>query len=1186
MSVLQENEFLIGLDLESDIRDIDAGFYTYLLNGTTNSTFERNLGAAESITSNIKVTNFWDNVSKQYRTFSLPSGTNRCIGWCQDLKNSALIFFNYNSNGYHAIYRYWVKPQTISPFIEALTLYVPGSPPLTWGSVLGFTLENKIYNAKIIETAKVKSDWTVNPEHPVFGNDIPVQLLFFTDGNQPQRRLDTSDLFLILQESYVFDQYWINVAKQAPQKSPSIIMDVDANRKTNNLAYKHFQFRVRYKYKNGEYSSLSPISDISLLTKDDYLMLNFDRATSGIDNNYISISGGDAIHDTVDMVEAFVREGNGSSTTGATNPEWYRFAELKRGTDFGPTGYQVSYYGDEETFPLSSIESDTNFFTVPLLSRHQEVVEGNQVVYADCTEGQDKEPIEATIEYVTTEVELPLYPVYIIQGAWSSVGFIDIARVLDPTGREPGDIVGGTYEILQSGTGAVISSFVPYYYVLTSADIANIDVFGVNIAAYIQSTSLLTVSYNNIGKTLFGAVTGGRIISFPTSGSVYSKSPVDRSFKEGCFHKFGMIHYDSEMRQGNFEQLPDLYIPFVTETYPRSGSFAYVPEVYGVKLTVASKPPIWAKYYKLVHKKSISKTAMFLANNIAYVDNKLRIRCRSYTEFINGFNVTGGLTALPFNPVGVPDFVSSEWVGAKIRFLTQEQSGFIANTSKVVLNEYIQARVLSIEDVTVSSVSMLQITVSDFGFPSMGIGNNTLFEIYKEGYEPVYFELPISESANGYGTIENPGEEDREYDFQAAGFLETYLGDTYKRWRIMRFGQYHIESFSISDWWASEYDCRGRIQAETPNMSSQRIRTMLRWSGKLFQNTNINNTNVFDEGNYRILETKFGAIEGIRQIGYTLKVAMWGNIASVFIGRREVQNADASTQLVITDSLIGTVNYSEDKYGCKHAGSIYVNDRTMYFFDIINRCFCKNDPNGSDDISQKKAQRYWQDLSQTIQEDGLDVITGYDHSMGLIFVTIKKETATTENSTTISFAVKKGFWHGFHTFEKAISDTFLAIDNMGNIGSSMACFLNGEVWLMNGGSDDLNLFGDDVAFKAGCATNIQKESVKVFMNHVCRSNRRPNKSTQTIPYSDTNPNGMESYIPGGKYLYKEGVYYSDCNNNKNTFGVPTTIEQTLRGLVSGDKLRGHACDTVIEFTGNEKVILKSSSMGVIPSPKS
>ena len=53
MSVLQENEFLIGLDLESDLRDVDPGFYTYLLNGTTNSTFARNLGAAESITSNV-----------------------------------------------------------------------------------------------------------------------------------------------------------------------------------------------------------------------------------------------------------------------------------------------------------------------------------------------------------------------------------------------------------------------------------------------------------------------------------------------------------------------------------------------------------------------------------------------------------------------------------------------------------------------------------------------------------------------------------------------------------------------------------------------------------------------------------------------------------------------------------------------------------------------------------------------------------------------------------------------------------------------------------------------------------------------------------------------------------------------------------------------------------------------------
>jgi hypothetical protein len=754
-----------------------------------------------------------------------------------------------------------------------------------------------------------------------------------------------------------------------------------------------------------------------------------------------------------------------------------------------------------------------------------------------------------------------------------------------------GDIIYGTYITYEF----IIFNFKgPYsfHYQITSADIANVNTFGTNLAAAISAQSGFPVSYTPASppiqpdNLIIGGTSGGRTLGFEENvddSYGYYVNNRYRGFKEGAIHKLGMIHYDSEMRQGNFEELPELYIPFVTETYPRSGSYAYIPEVYGIKLTVTSKPPIWAKYYKIVHKCSIQKTAQYVISDISYIDNQLTLELKSYDDFING------VSGLPtnFKSKGVADYVSSEWTDAKIRFLTTGvESSTMLNTARIVCSEYVESRIIS-----VNSSSTLKVIITDFKLPLANIESGTLVEIYPDGYAPVYFELPISETANGYGLIDNPGEESRAYDFQSAGYIETYLGNIYKRWRIMTGdsnsqGQYFIESFSISDWWESDFYCKGRIQAETPNMSAQRIRTMLRWSGKLFENTNINNTNIFDEGNYRILETKFGAIEGIRQVGYTLKVAMWGNIASVFIGRREVQNADASTQLVITDSLIGTVNYSEDKYGCKHPGSIYVNDRTMFFFDIINRCFCKNDPNGSDDISMKKAQRYWQDLSQLIQENGYDVITGYDHSMGLVFVTIKSETATEEHSTTISFATKKGFWHGFHTFEKAVGDNFQAIDNIGNMGSSMVCFLNGEAWLMNSGTDYLNLFGDDVSFKVGAATNIEKKSVKEFMNHVCRSNRRLYKSTQTIPPSDTNPNGMESYIPGSKYSYKEGVYYSDCNNNKNTFGVPTTIEQVLRGLVSGDKLRGHACDTIVEFTGNEKVILKSLSMGVIPSPKS
>jgi hypothetical protein len=106
------------------------------------------------------------------------------------------------------------------------------------------------------------------------------------------------------------------------------------------------------------------------------------------------------------------------------------------------------------------------------------------------------------------------------------------------------------------------------------------------------------------------------------------------------------------------------------------------------------------------------------------------------------------------------------------------------------------------------------------------------------------------------------------------------------------------------------------------------------------------------------------------------------------------------------------------------------------------------------------------------------------------------------------------------------------------------------------------------------------------MNHVVRANRRLKKSTQSIPNTETNTPGMESYIPGAKYIYKEGVYYSDTNKNLNTFGVPQNIQQELNGLVQGESLRGHVCDTIVEFDGQEQVILKSIGMGVIPSEKS
>lgn len=1172
----QENLFKVGLNLDDDLRDVEPGFYTYLKNATTNSTSARNKGGAESLKSWTKKTRFWNAVTKGYSTLVLPSGTNKCIATAKDIKNNAVIFFNKNSNGYHAIYRYWIKPTGLEPFIESLTMYVPGAPPVTWGDTLDFTV--RFTNVFVVEIGRTVSEWTEDPEHPVFGSNIPVQFVFWTDGVLPQRRLNTADLFDKIQASvFTIDEQWLNVGKVQPGKSPSLLMGTDTTRETNFLPYNHYQFAIRYKYKDGEYTPLSPISDISLLWKLDYFFLNFDRAVNGADAyNKITVSSSITPHETVAETEWFVRQGNGVGDSD-TNPEWYRFSVTKLAAT------NTTYYGDEETIALSQIDSRTNFYAIPQKSSHQELVTDNQVVYGDITEGYDPVGVVGSVTEISKSVPLALFPKEVVTGGATLFGtYMFSGALTSVSDRAVGDVIYGYYSTI---VGGLFTPDIPYSYVLVAGDLTSINTFGTNLAAAITSQSGFSVTYNATYTVLIPAVTVDRLrFELGDNGYCYSQNQPIPCFKEGATHKFGIVHMDEYMRQGAFEEIGDLYIPFVTERYPIGTSYDYVPKVYGAQIEITSQPPIWAKYYKFVHKCSIQKSAEFIVKGFSYSSGTLKVLVTSYKDFVDGDN--GPIVSIPFKSKGVVDFPYTEWTGNRMRVMGSTiANADMIDTVKTVSQTYIDVEVLAVE---LDGSGNVLATISDFGYPIASIGLNSLVEFYKTGYEPVYFELPMEEYEAGivYGVIDNPGTEIREYDFDVFGSAtyETYMGNAYKKWRSLNTGgfpgQFHIDTFSISDWWSSEYSPKGRIQAETPNMKAQNIFSMLRWTGKLFENTNINNTNVFDEGNYKILEQRYGAITGLRLIGYTMKIVQWGNVSSAFIGRREMQNADGSTQLVVTDNLIGTVNPSEELYGSKHPSSIYVKDRAMYFFDVLNRCFVRDDPNGPNDIAKQKATRYWQNISDLIGDNpNSNVITGWDQENKLLYALIVFDG---DFHACISFCPDKGYWHSFHDHNSGDSP----IDIYGDCKSGLIAFYNGEPWLMNDGPTYLNFLGSAKFMESAAPSNASKEKVKVFNASVVRSNRRPLRSEQSMPESEVNPLGQASEIPGAQYAYKEGVYYASTNRNYLRFGTPADVAAKRYGLVNGDQLRGHACDNKVIFDGSDIVILYSLGTEIIASEKS
>jgi len=88
--------------------------------------------------------------------YTMPSGTNICVGTCEDKQNASAIFFFYNSNGNHQILRY----NSINK-----TLYL-----LAKGSVLNFSVARKITHSYVVDGTLLYWTDTTTAASGILGN--------------------------------------------------------------------------------------------------------------------------------------------------------------------------------------------------------------------------------------------------------------------------------------------------------------------------------------------------------------------------------------------------------------------------------------------------------------------------------------------------------------------------------------------------------------------------------------------------------------------------------------------------------------------------------------------------------------------------------------------------------------------------------------------------------------------------------------------------------------------------------------------------------------------------------------------------------------------------------------------------------------------------------------------------------
>lgn len=1163
---------ILGLNFDDDDRLLPATDYRYGANGRSGTSDKDSAGATEGLRGNSIVQSSIGIVEK-------------IIGSCPDIKNNALISFVYNPL-YNLTYASAAISNPATPTVvivsPSFTLYngtiirvaqtglniFTGQVLSSLGNIYTLTLlsgtpnTNAITNIVIPNFHYIKryfidsqttefitnpalmglvlnfqsSDRAINPR--IIEAGFTQLLAWVTTPDGVPRLMDIDKMksggvyYGIAQ-----DEQYIDIAKRPPNIQPTAVSNNDTTTKANFLANQFYQFAYRYIYDDFEISTQSPISDI-------YYTLVGDNSL------IVSVNSG---HHTVRKVQIIVRQNNGVSVIGTTNPDWYIFQTVDKTKNAwnDNTVYTVEFLGTEILTAVARIDSDINFQNVPDKADHIEVVStnefGEQIVLSAITTGKDNVQMDVAVA-VTYQSTGIIYYSHVSLG----IRFL-VTRTVIP---QAGDIM----YVLWEHPGGTSHS---YSYTLLSGDISSALNMANKFAAQATANGIPGISVASLGGSYLVQSSDptyiiANAVSVPPAVQYNQYNPdyyFERGMKYGTNGKVGIVYYDANLKQCGIQVLGDYIIPLFTQrglpligTVDGDADVGFLPQL---QLTINNLPPSFATTYKVV---IFEGTKYFWETSGAAL-----------------ISYAAATIQLVNTPLG---YTFSE--GDIFRFVTTTPTYF----DYLIKSYDIGSKVLTLQ----TAANGLPTTISTFSY-------SEIYNINAVGDNSFYFEYPVTFNITGgyhQGNVQNQTISQPAIVTATNDFC-YYRLDYSLLSQIFPAGYTESQSLSLTIY--APYNNKGRPQVETPNQHQLKYINFGKWSGALINNTQVNDLNVWDDGNYFEVDASKGAITGIRQIGFTLNILQWANINKTFLGRKQINNANGASQFVLTDQLISTINPSEEGFGTKHPGSVSVNGDSLYFLDTLRGKVIRSSTNGEVPISDYKAARYWRDKSSVINSSSnYEVISGVDQKYNDIYFSVINATDVTQE--TIYFNETQNRWKYFVDMQFGTGGAKKIIEWYGWVGQNFFTFIKGDTWLQNSLVDGdnnpvyLNLFGEDKELVVETIGMIEPDKVKIFTTHAIHSNVLPSMVEFFIPATTMYPNGMYSYLMPGNYSYKEGVLYAAIKNDWFTKGIPVNDLAGRMQIAGGRPMLGHVINVRLHYNTNAYTVLFSSTVGMIPSERS
>jgi hypothetical protein len=286
----------------------------------------------------------------QGKTHALPAGENYVISAVNSQSTGEIVFFVWNENDNHSIYRF----STSSSFVELVYR----------DAVLNFS-----------RSAFIQANFVRNIDQNM--------LLYFTDGFSSPKKINVTVAinggYSSVLNTGTAEQklQFLTTARMPPLDPPRYAVFTDEDFSDNLIYDKNFQFAYQYIYSDGEVSAISKYTDLAV-APNQYVDGLIDTAQRS-EYNAIRISVDSSIAD-VKTVRVLARIGNEGS--------FFVIKELNNPKGTAVQELRFNFYNDSTYRYVSEDEQNKIYDAVPIAAQAQ-TISGNRLFFGNYTEGYD-----------------------------------------------------------------------------------------------------------------------------------------------------------------------------------------------------------------------------------------------------------------------------------------------------------------------------------------------------------------------------------------------------------------------------------------------------------------------------------------------------------------------------------------------------------------------------------------------------------------------------------------------------------------------------------------------------------------------------------------------------------------------------------------------------------------------------